>query len=87
MWYLVTGVLFIVHAIGQNTGHIYDTPGDSVSGSFSFPRTYPLSFREASTINVTWTTTFERVNLYYCQRGNVANSILLASKWRLVARR
>jgi hypothetical protein len=36
----------------QNTGHIYTTPEDTDDGSFTFPRAFPLSFREGSSINI-----------------------------------
>lgn len=64
----------------ENRGNIYTTPMDTVNGSFVFPRTWPMSFREGSTINVSWTTKYSTVNLYYYQRGKVANSVQVASK-------
>ncbi|KAF2623565.1 hypothetical protein BU25DRAFT_461944 [Macroventuria anomochaeta] len=60
-------------------------PRDSVNGSFIFPRTYPLTFREGSSINISWSKTYENINLYFYQRGKVANSVQLvtnlATEW------
>jgi hypothetical protein len=64
----------------ENAGNLYTSPADSEDGAFVFPRTWPLTFREGSTINITWATTYDSINLYYYQRGNVANSIQIASK-------
>lgn len=69
------------HRRDENTGTLYTSPVDTVNGSFTFPRTWPLSFRETSTINISWSTKYEGVNLYYYQRGKVAASIQLASKY------
>ena len=55
-------------------------PVDSQYGFFVFPRAYPLRFREGSTINVSWNTQFDAVNLYFYQIGKVANSIQITSK-------
>jgi hypothetical protein len=81
-FYLILGFAFsfLLGTQAQNTGNIYTTPQDSENGGFVFPRKWPMTFREGSTINITWSTDFISVNLYYYQRGNVANSIQLASK-------
>ncbi|KAI1488944.1 hypothetical protein F5X96DRAFT_643004 [Biscogniauxia mediterranea] len=63
----------------ENTGLIYTTPGDSDNGSFIFPRTWPMNFRETSTINISWTSTYEGVSLYFYQRGKVTNSTQIAT--------
>ncbi|RYP90032.1 hypothetical protein DL770_003877 [Monosporascus sp. CRB-9-2] len=63
----------------ENSGIIFTEPRDSANGSFIFPRTWPISFRETSTINITWTTNYEGINLYYYQRGKVATSIQIAT--------
>jgi hypothetical protein len=70
----------------ENTGVLYTTPGDSEDGQFIFPRTWPQTLREGSTINITWSTVYESVNLYYYQRGKVASSIQIASKWKRVTK-
>jgi hypothetical protein len=64
----------------ENTGTLYTNPVDTINGSFSFPRQYPLNFRETSLINITWSSEYEGVNLYYYQRGKVAVSTQIASK-------
>ncbi|KAI0600569.1 hypothetical protein F4775DRAFT_39642 [Biscogniauxia sp. FL1348] len=77
MWYPLNLGLML-QARQENTGLIYTTPGDSVNGSFIFPRTWPMNFRETSTINISWTSTYEGVSLYFYQRGKVANSTQIA---------
>ncbi|ETS76081.1 hypothetical protein PFICI_11468 [Pestalotiopsis fici W106-1] len=64
----------------ENTGVLYTSPVDTINGSFTFPRQWPLNFRETSLINITWTMKYEGVNLYYYQRGKVAVSTQIASK-------
>jgi hypothetical protein len=85
MWNIIYGLilLYTFPAYAQNNGNLYTTPADSPNGSFVFPRTFPLTFREGSSINISWTTDFESVNLFYYQRGQVANSIQLASTHQL----
>ncbi|RYP16927.1 hypothetical protein DL765_004851 [Monosporascus sp. GIB2] len=63
----------------ENSGIIYTEPRDSANGSFIFPRTWPIGFRETSTINITWSTNYEGINLYYYQRGKVATSVQIAT--------
>ncbi|KAI1504926.1 hypothetical protein F5X99DRAFT_405563 [Biscogniauxia marginata] len=40
---------------------------------------WPMDFRETSAINITWTTTYEGVNLYFYQQGKVADSTQIAT--------
>jgi hypothetical protein len=61
-------------------GPVYTKPLDNENGSFIFPRTFPMNFREGSTLNLTWTTKFNKINLYYYQRDKVAESVQLTSK-------
>ncbi|RYP45201.1 hypothetical protein DL768_008433 [Monosporascus sp. mg162] len=67
----------------ENSGIIFTEPQNSANGSFIFPRMWPTGFRETSTVNITWTTNYEGINLYYYhQRGNVATSVpTAATEW------
>ncbi|KAJ8113980.1 hypothetical protein OPT61_g4026 [Boeremia exigua] len=65
----------------RDEGRIWTTPQDSVNGSFNFPRTYPLTLREGSSINISWSMTYENINLYFYQRGKVATSVQLVTNW------
>ena len=78
---IMGSTLFPSHVLPRDEGNIWTTPQDSVNGSFVFPRTYPITFREGSSINISWSTTFENINLYFYQRGKVANSVQLASEY------
>ncbi|KAI1774450.1 hypothetical protein F4818DRAFT_82857 [Hypoxylon cercidicola] len=71
--------LDLIRGRDENTGVIYTSPIDTDNGSFIFPRTWPLDFRETSTINISWTTKYEVVNLYYYQKGKVATSLQLST--------
>ncbi|KAK6845772.1 hypothetical protein PG995_015882 [Apiospora arundinis] len=68
-----------------NGGRIYTKPQDSTNGSFTYPRVYPIKFRETSQLNITWNTKYSAVNLFCYQRGKVATpmqlSTNLAEKW------
>ncbi|KAK8026303.1 hypothetical protein PG990_004126 [Apiospora arundinis] len=68
-----------------NGGRIYTKPQDSANGSFTYPRAYPIKFRETSQLNITWNTKYSAVNLFCYQRGKVATpmqlSTNLAEKW------
>ena len=64
----------------EEEGRIWTEPQDSSDGGFIFPVTYPTDFREGSSINISWSTTYENINLYFYQRGKVANSVQLAGK-------
>lgn len=71
----------------ENTGHIYATPQDAKDGGgFIFPRAYPLNIREGSTLNVTWKSSYESVDLYFYQRGKVTKPTQLASKFQQISR-
>lgn len=64
----------------ENTGLIYYTPGDSDNGSFIYPRVFAERFRESSSVNVSWMTQYDAINLYCYQRGKVASSMQLSSE-------
>lgn len=70
---LLFGLLFASHTLadGNNTAQYSTTPVDSQNGSFIYPRAYPLTFQEGSTVNLTWSTTWIAVNLFYYQRGQL----------------
>jgi len=70
------------HVLPRDEGRVWTIPQDSVNGSFIFPRIYPLTLREGSSINISWVTTYENINLYFYQRGKVANSVQLGSECR-----
>ncbi|KAF2682382.1 hypothetical protein K458DRAFT_390873 [Lentithecium fluviatile CBS 122367] len=67
------------HLLPRDEGRIFTTPQDSPNGSFVFPRTYPITFREGSSINISWSTTYKNINLYFYQRGQVATSVQLVT--------
>ncbi|KAF2278189.1 uncharacterized protein EI97DRAFT_499695 [Westerdykella ornata] len=67
------------HLDPRDEGRIWTTPQDSANGSFIFPRAYPLAFREGSNINISWSTKYENINLYFYQRGKVADSVQLVT--------
>ena len=77
---ILSSTLDASHVLPRDEGHVWTTPQDSANGSFIFPRTYPLTFREGSSINVSWSTTYDNINLYFYQRGKVATSVQLVSK-------
>ncbi|KAI3317843.1 hypothetical protein HD806DRAFT_358758 [Xylariaceae sp. AK1471] len=86
MWHPLRGLSFLLKGRqDDNNEEIHTEPQDSVNGSFVFPVTYPLTFRETSTINITWKTSYEAVNLYYYQSGKVATSLQISTnlgiKW------
>lgn len=49
---------------------MYMSATDSKNGSFTYPRTFPLTFNDDSLVNVTWSTTFESVLIAIYQQGN-----------------
>ncbi|KAH8704402.1 hypothetical protein GQ44DRAFT_778091 [Phaeosphaeriaceae sp. PMI808] len=61
----------------REEGRVWTAPQDSNNGFFLFPRTYPITFREGSSINISWSTTYTNINLYFYQRGKVVNSVQL----------
>lgn len=79
---ILSSTLLPSHLPPRDEGRLYTTPQDSVNGSFIYTRTYPLTIREGSTINISWSMTYENVNLYFYQKGKVANSVQLFSEWR-----
>ncbi|KAK8095004.1 hypothetical protein PG997_001689 [Apiospora hydei] len=64
----------------ENTGLVYETPADSVNGSFIYPRVFAERFRETSSVNISWKTQYDAINLYYYQRGKVGASTQISSK-------
>jgi len=73
MWRPFRALLFpttslILHPLAQDTNEdnpaIETTPGDTDFGAFVFPRTYPLTLQEGSTVNVSWSTTLDIIELY-----------------------
>ncbi|KAF1847159.1 uncharacterized protein K460DRAFT_352334 [Cucurbitaria berberidis CBS 394.84] len=76
---ILSSTLLPSHVLPREEGRVWTTPQDSINGSFLFPRTYPLTFREGSSINISWSKTYENINLYFYQRGKVANSVQLGT--------
>ncbi|KAK8076847.1 hypothetical protein PG996_003017 [Apiospora saccharicola] len=64
----------------ENTGLIYYNPSDTDNGSFIYPRVFAERFRESSSVNISWRTQYDAVNLYFYQRGKVAASTQLTSE-------
>ncbi|KAK8108327.1 uncharacterized protein PG998_010340 [Apiospora kogelbergensis] len=69
----------------ENKGNVYKKPTVSVNGTFAFPKIYGEKYRETSSLNISWSTKYEAVNLQCYQRGKVATpmqlSTNLAEKW------
>ncbi|KAK7976953.1 hypothetical protein PG988_004443 [Apiospora saccharicola] len=69
----------------ENTGFIYYNPLDTDNGFFIYPRVFAERFRESSSVNISWRTQYDAVNLYFYQRGKVAASTQLttnlAARW------
>jgi hypothetical protein len=78
---VLSSTLLPSHILPREEGHVWTTPQDSVDGAFIFPRTYPLTLREGSNINISWSMKYENINLYFYQRGKVANSVQLVSEY------
>ncbi|CAO2648862.1 Nn.00g098110.m01.CDS01 [Neocucurbitaria sp. VM-36] len=78
---ILSSTLLPSHVLPRDEGRIWTTPQDSVNGSFIFPRTYPLAFRDGSSINISWSKSYESINLYFYQRGKVANSVQLVANF------
>ncbi|KAJ8110741.1 hypothetical protein OPT61_g6492 [Boeremia exigua] len=59
--------------------NIFKTPYDTINGSFIFPRVWPLTFREGSSINISWSTEYKDIDLYYYQQIKNAASVQLVT--------
>ncbi|KAF1816360.1 hypothetical protein P152DRAFT_492492 [Eremomyces bilateralis CBS 781.70] len=54
---------------------LHTTPYDNINGSFVYPRDWPSNFSIGSQINITWTTQFPSVHLYYYQNRKIAEIV------------
>lgn len=48
-------------------------------GNVTYPDRFGISYREGSAINITWTTTYKSINLFYSQYGDDADSQFITS--------
>ncbi|KAF2830756.1 hypothetical protein CC86DRAFT_166945 [Ophiobolus disseminans] len=88
MWGPIRAAIVVAALLGlrsraqdvEDDNNIWKIPEDTDAGAFLWPRTYPLSFEEGATINISWTTTLKTAQLH-CAHQNVTGSRLLTEQY------